>query len=74
MGDVEDPEIYVAEPIFKWQQTEQGKWVMQHATNLESRTTLDHFQYGYLILIVGEIEEGTFLTEYLLRWNIEKSL
>lgn len=32
MGDVEDPDIMVAEPIWKWQQTEAGKWVMENCT------------------------------------------
>lgn len=28
MSDVEDPDIMVAEPIYKWQQTDAGKWAM----------------------------------------------
>ena len=31
MGDVEDPYLYAAEPIYQWQQTEKGKWAMEHA-------------------------------------------
>ena len=31
MGDVEDPYLYAAFPISDWQQTEMGKWVMDHA-------------------------------------------
>ena len=27
MGDVEDPDLYVADPIWKWQQTEEGQWI-----------------------------------------------
>ena len=26
LGDVEDPEIYAAQPIWEWQQTEAGAW------------------------------------------------
>jgi len=33
MGDVEDPDLYVAEPIWKWQQTDAGKWVMENAVD-----------------------------------------
>ena len=25
LGDVEDPDIYAAQPIWEWQQTEKGK-------------------------------------------------
>ena len=32
MGDVEDPDLMVAEPIWKWQQTDAGKWVMENCT------------------------------------------
>lgn len=31
LGDVEDPDIYAAEPIWQWQQTEAGQWVMANA-------------------------------------------
>lgn len=31
MGDVEDPDLYAAEPLWKWQQSEMGKWVMEHS-------------------------------------------
>ena len=31
MGDVEDPYLYAGFPIHEWQQTEHGKWVMEHA-------------------------------------------
>ena len=33
MGDVEDPEIYAAGPLFEWQNTENGKWVMENAVD-----------------------------------------
>jgi len=31
MGDVEDPDLFVAEPIYEWQQTEEGKWIMENS-------------------------------------------
>jgi len=32
MGDTEDPEIFAAEPLYRWEkETEQGQWVMEHA-------------------------------------------
>lgn len=31
MGDVEDPDLMIAEPIYKWQQTEAGKYVMENS-------------------------------------------
>ena len=29
VGDVEDPDVMVAQPIYEWQQTESGKYVME---------------------------------------------
>ena len=31
MGDVEDPDLYAAQPLWEWQQSETGTWVMSHA-------------------------------------------
>lgn len=68
MGDVDDVDIYAAQPIYEWQQTEQGQWVMQHAKDLVYYTSADPVTFGYRIAIRGELE-GKSITEYLLRWN-----
>lgn len=31
MGDVEDPDLFVAQPIYEWQQTEKGKYIMENS-------------------------------------------
>jgi hypothetical protein len=31
MGDVEDPYIFAAQPLWEWQNTDVGKWVMENA-------------------------------------------
>jgi len=31
MGDVDDPELYAAQPLWEWQQSEIGQWVMANA-------------------------------------------
>jgi hypothetical protein len=31
MGDVEDPDLYAAQPLWAWQQSEMGAWVMEHS-------------------------------------------
>ena len=68
MGDVEDVDIYVAEPIYQWQQTEQGRWVMEHAHSLTYNTQVDSMNWGYDVVIRGEINDPKQLTEYFLRW------
>ena len=69
MGDVDDVDIYVAEPIWKWQQTEQGQWAMAHAQDLKYYTSADPNTFGYRISIRGEIDESPELTEYLLKYG-----
>jgi len=31
MGDVDDPDVLVGEPIWNWLQTEAGKWVLENS-------------------------------------------
>ena len=31
MGDVEDPDLMIAAPIYEWQQTDAGKYIMEHS-------------------------------------------
>jgi hypothetical protein len=63
MADVEDPELYAAEPIYQWQQTPAGKFCMEKATDLEFHTYIDHMTMGYKVAITGYITEkhATFL-------------
>jgi hypothetical protein len=53
MGDVEDVEIYMAEPIYNWQQTDAGKWCMEKATEITYHTMFDHSVYGHRVVITG---------------------
>jgi hypothetical protein len=67
MGDCEDPEIYVAQPIYEWQKTEHGKWVMEHSRDPTYHLMADQFNYGYAVLITAHITPKRW-TEYCLRF------
>ena len=67
MGDVEDPEIYCAQPIYDWQQTDHGKWVMQHSVDPTFHINADPMNYGYNISITAHITPKRW-TEYCLRF------
>ena len=59
LGDVEDPEIYAAEPIWEWQQTPAGQWVMAHAVKPPYWAhRLDCLSYGYEFNIVARLSEA----------------
>ncbi len=58
LGDVEDPDLWVADPIYKWQQTEAGKFVMEHAVEKPYwHRTMDHASYGHRYDIVARLSE-----------------
>lgn len=69
LGDVEDPDLYAAEPLWKWQNSEQGQWVMERAmeTPIWSRH-LDPYQYHTQYVIQAKFDTKT-LTEYYLRFG-----
>lgn len=72
MGDVEDPDLYAGEPLWKWQNSEQGQWVMERAmeTPIWSRM-IDPFQYHTKYIIQAKFDTKT-LTEYYLRFGNNK--
>ena len=73
IGDVDDPEIYAAEPIMRWEKSEAGKFVMEHAVEIpEWRQQIDHQSYGYQYAIIAELEAKK-LSEFYLRWGKDGS-
>ena len=73
MGDVEDPDLFAAEPLWKWQESEQGKFVMEHAIEVPVwHRQLDAVTYGHLYIIVAELEAKK-LSEFYLRWGKDGS-
>lgn len=73
MSDVEDPEIYVAQPLWEWQQSEEGKWIMAHA--IESPIWHRHnditsftIQYAITAKLIGR--DYTF---WVMKWGSQKS-
>ena len=49
MGDVEDIDIYIAQPIYEWQQTEKGQWCMLNASDIKIP---DDFKFGFIYFSV----------------------
>lgn len=67
MGDVEDPDLYAAEPLLKWENSEIGQWVMANAVETPSWYRIpDVMQYGYRYEIRAKLS-GPRLTEWILR-------
>ena len=69
MGDVEDPDLYAAQPLYDWQKSEAGAWVMEHAVEPPFWTRqADIESYGYRYYIVARLKEAD-QTYFKLRWS-----
>ena len=69
MGDVEDPDLYAAEPLIKWQESESGKWIMKNASDTPTWYRMaDPTTYGYKYQIRAKLM-GPALTEWFLRYG-----
>ena len=68
MGDVEDPEIYVAQPIYEWQQTEKGKWCMENSIDPQYTIGADNNSWGYRVTLYGGLEDKDAVF-FELKWS-----
>jgi hypothetical protein len=58
MGDVEDPDLYAAQPLIEWQNSEVGKWCIENAEEVPYwiRQT-DPTTYGYRYIVMARLSE-----------------
>ena len=69
MGDVEDPDFYAANPLWEWQESEMGKWVMEHALEIPVwHRIADQYGYGYRYTITAKLTEQD-QTFWTLKWK-----
>ena len=67
MGDVDDPDLYAAQPLIEWEKSEAGQWVMKNAADTPTwHRMADPITYGYKYQIRAKLM-GPALTEWLLR-------
>jgi hypothetical protein len=68
-ADVEDPDIMASEPLWQWQQSNQGQWIMAQA---EAKPywirAIDHNTYGYQYRIMARLSEQMECF-WRLRWG-----
>jgi len=69
MSDVEDPDLWAGQSLYEWQESEQGKFVMEHAIEQPVwHRNLDMYGMGWKYAIVAELESKK-LSEFYLRWG-----
>jgi hypothetical protein len=58
MGDVEDPDLYAAQPIWEWQESPAGRFIMEHAVEKPYWIRqVDHSSYGHKYKIMARLSE-----------------
>jgi hypothetical protein len=58
MGDVEDPDLYAAQPIWEWQESPAGQFVMEHAVEKPYWIRqMDYNGYGIQYKIIARLSE-----------------
>jgi hypothetical protein len=72
MGDVEDPDLMVAAPIYDWQQTEMGKWIMANAIpeSPSWHRNIDASSFGWVYSIRADLTPKNY-TYWWLKWGHE---
>lgn len=69
MGDVEDPYIMAADPLYKWEQTDKGKWIKKHATETPVfYCKPDHDTWGYKVEVYAKLNYYDTIY-YYLKWH-----
>jgi hypothetical protein len=73
ISDVDDPEIYAAEPIWRWEKSDPGKFVMENAVEIPVfHKTVNSSTYGYEDATTAELAAKK-LSEFYLRWGKDGS-
>lgn len=69
MGDVEDPDLYAGQPLYEWQQTPAGQWVMEHVQEAPFwHRHVDPYTFGWKYYIIARLSEQDH-TYWTLKWQ-----
>lgn len=71
MGDVDDPQLYAAEPLLNWQNSESGKWIMEHAVETPMWHQIrDYNIWGTRFAVTAKLKEVDY-TFWTLKWGMK---
>lgn len=68
MADHDDPWLYAAQPIWNWQQTELGQWIMSNSHDPRYQIDVDTHRMGYRVRIMADLTDNELLY-YKLKWS-----
>lgn len=68
MGDVDDPILYAAAPLIEWQNSEAGKWVMEHALETPMwHRQQDAINWGHTFAVTAKLKAKDY-SYFLLKY------
>lgn len=69
MGDVDDPILYAAQPLIEWQNSEPGKWIMEHSIETPMwHRQQDAMNWGHTFAITAKLKAKDY-SYFLLKWG-----
>ena len=62
VSDTDDPEIYAAQPIWEWEQSESGKWIKEHAIEVPQwHRQHDHMSWATHFTITAKLKDKDYV-------------
>ena len=56
LSDVDDPSIYAAEPLYKWEKSAAGQWVIANSPEMPTWYISPAYdRYGYSVSVVADL-------------------
>ncbi len=68
MSDCDDLDIYVAEPLNTWLESECGSWLQENSFSMRWHSLVDHERLGHRITVVATLSEQDAVY-YQLKWR-----
>lgn len=69
VSDTDDPEIYAAQPIWEWENSDAGKFVMTNSLTVPVfHKSFDYMTLGCRFAITAELDKKKY-SEFLLRFG-----
>ena len=70
MSDVEDPYLFAAEPLYKWEKSDQGQFAMSRVKQQPVfHCYPDMHRYGYRVVVTGEFADEKDELIYKLKYG-----
>ena len=69
MGDVEDPDLYAAQPLCEWQNSEVGKWIMEKSVEVPMWHRYQNPSSYHTEYVVQAWLKGSDHTFWQLKWG-----